>query len=316
MIGICDEISALSRAGLPLEKSLSTHSCQNSGDRLVKLAQELETGSTLSEAMREDAGFPPFCAAVVDAGLESGNLSGILDTIALIARQLRDARLFVLQALLYPIILFTALWCGLIALCFFMAPVYPPFFDAIGVKSPIASVLVWVGANSLWIIPIIVVPPILMWTLYGLWYRYSNRFSLLNQTGIFRPIRFIPWFRKAMREMRQVVFARNLAILVDASVPLDRALELVKATSGNFEREQERLIHWAHGMKEEQLVNGLRLVADNAQLKATLKLTRCQMFLPGLAMLLVAVVLCAVYLFVVGWPILQIIYQLTSPFNG
>lgn len=315
LIGICDEISALSKEGLPLETTLSVRSVRTAGDRLSQMARDLDSGRSLSDVIRSDPGFPPFCAAVVDAGLESGNISGVLDTISSLARQIRDARLFMLRISLYPVFLFTLLWFVLLILFLFLMPIFPPFFESFGIQSSTILIMEWCGEHKSAIFPIFLAPLLVLWIFYGIWCYKTNQSAILDRSRMFWGIRMIPGFSKVVSDMRRVVFVRNLAMLIESSVPLDRALDLVRTTVED-DKDSARLNRWIHGMEGPYLIRGLRLVADHSKMRADWTLSRCEFFLPSVLLLIVAILLGLSYFFVVEWPAIQILNQLMTPFNG
>src|SRR5688572_24004919 len=86
LLALNDEIAALLRAGVPLERGLSQFGRDASGRRgeLARdLAERLEKGESLPQAIAASKQqFPPLYAAVVQAGLKSGRLAVALEGLA------------------------------------------------------------------------------------------------------------------------------------------------------------------------------------------------------------------------------------------
>lgn len=312
LIGICDEISVLSKVGLPLEKSFSDRRKCSLNERLQKMSQELEKGTSLSDLIRRDPDFPPFYATVIEAGLASGNLSGILNTVVVSARQIREIRLFIYRAILYPLILFTLLWFVFIGVFLFLVPLYFSFSESIDIHYFPVQLVEWLKGNPYFNVLLIFGPPVLMGMVYLYWGRCMKRNNIFSSSrSLFR---FVPLLGTVIKELQKVVFTRNLSLLIEASVPLDQAISLASQSCCVNEKDYFRLIQWVKGTDGPHLSRGLQIVAENAQLRANLAQNRCETFLPALTTILVALVLGFAYILVIICPYIQILYQLGNPF--
>ncbi len=94
LIALNDEIAALSRAGLPLERGLLGFGIEVPG-RLgavaTALGERMERGESLAEAVRDERlNLPATYRAVVEAGLRSGRLAAALEDLAAYARGSRS----------------------------------------------------------------------------------------------------------------------------------------------------------------------------------------------------------------------------------
>ncbi|HEV3120285.1 MAG TPA: type II secretion system F family protein, partial [Isosphaeraceae bacterium] len=117
-IALNDEIAALVRVGIPLERGLLAVGKELSGKsgRLAQaLAERLNRGETLQQALKaEGAAFPGIYRAVVEAGLRAGRLSVALEGLARFARSYAELRRAVALALFYP------LFVGMLAYALFV----------------------------------------------------------------------------------------------------------------------------------------------------------------------------------------------------
>ncbi len=107
-IALNDELAALVRAGVPLERGLIEAGRDLQG-RLGALSTEmgrhLGEGKLLPEVIENSGGaLPDVYRAVIEAGIRSGRLSRALEGMASIARGYAEARRAVGMALLYPLI--------------------------------------------------------------------------------------------------------------------------------------------------------------------------------------------------------------------
>jgi len=340
LIGLGEEISALVRTGLPLEESLLLKSQTESGkvaEHLQRLTERLGTGQSLADAVRDDPVFPPVFAAVVESGIKSGNLSAALDSLTDCIRTLRDVRLFLLRATLYPLILFSVLWFVFAFLVLFVAPVFISFFESYGKEFFFFDAVLYLTTHHAAAWGFVLGIPVLIWTLYLFWTIQSARSDMIQMVGTSTLFRWLPWIGRAAIEMQKAAFARILAMLVRASVPLDQAF-LLAAKSCNarywsqdhLESLRRRiidgkanaypksavspLIEWSLGIPNEQmLLEGIDHYATMAHTRAGLLLTKCEMFLPATLTFILAVLIGVCYVLTVFGPYIQIMHFLAEP---
>ena len=347
LTGLCEEISALVRAGLPIEEALQQRSVQSSrkiGAHLKRLADKLGTGQSLAEAVRSDPAFPPVYAAVVEAGLRSGNLAGALDAIAHNARVLRETRLFLLRMSLYPIFLFTLLWCVLVGIFLFTGPRFAAFFENFGATTLMLGLMQKTAENFTPVVYVAIAVPLVVWILFFLWCRQTNRCTILQATGSRFLIGGIPWIGNAAVQLQKETFARILAMLLKASVPLEEAILLAaRACCDQFwskeslQRLQSRiveaqpeqstkqskgqawpaspistLVRWSLGIPDQRLLlDGLDQYARISRTRAESLLNKCELFLPGLLTFVCAVLIGTGYVLTIFWPYTELIHHLT-----
>ena len=123
LLALNDEIAALVRAGIPLERGLQVAGRDLRG-RLGRLAsalgQRLSRGESLSDALRgEERAVPPLYRAVVEAGARSGRLTVALEGLAEYVRGYSEARTAIGLALWYPLLVLAlayGLFVGLVSL--------------------------------------------------------------------------------------------------------------------------------------------------------------------------------------------------------
>ncbi len=339
LIGLCDEIAAFVRSGIPIEKSLldlSHDAPKHLREHLVQLARELEAGKSLADAVRDDPVFPPVYAAVVEAGIRSGNLAGALDSIAQSARVLRDTRSFLLQTTIYPMVLFTTLWFVFVGLFLFAGPRFAGFFDAYGYSTLLIAPMRLASDNLQTSLIIAAIVPLVLWAAYLIWAIRSGHGNVIQSSGRTGPLTWVPWVGRATVQLQKMTFAKILALLVKSSVPLDQAILLAaKATNDrywsreNIEKLQQRvvnktgddyprscispLIAWAIGMTNQQLlIEGLEQFARMARVRADSLIARCQLFLPGVFIFGFAAVIALCYVLTVIWPYHQLLNFLST----
>lgn len=212
------ELAGLVRAGLPLEFGLGTGRGHALADRIT---EQLRQGRSLDEALRaEEGSLPPAYRAVVEAGLRSGRLADAVETVSRTARAMVSLRRRLSLATIYPaVLLVTAFAFAVLILPRMLVPIVGMASDA-GERPPrLAVTALWLLRENpaywqLWV-PAVVL--LLLWMSGGL------------TTASMR----LPGLGRAVQSYRLSAFADLAAGLLDHGVPLDEALTLAAAASGD-----------------------------------------------------------------------------------
>lgn len=338
LIGLCDEIAALVRLDLPLEEALRTRSRdlpKHLGDRVGKLAERLDSGETLSNALENDKEFPPVYAAVVRAGLESGNLSGTLEQLAKSLQILRNSKDFLLGATLYPMFVFSVLWILLSWVLVGLGPVYADFFEDFSFTLPLIEHLRFCREHTAEFLGGMATVLLLLWTSYGIWCYRSSRSTLLT----FQPPRWFFWLRSANRDLACASFARIMILLLRSGLPLPKALDLAFHAVGDrlWTAENEKslellltnedndmfkryakspitpLVRWMFGVSDQNLlISGLEQYADMGAYRAKSHLERLELWLPVLLMFLLGGAVFLAYFLTIIFPYGYLLYHLSN----
>lgn len=345
LVGLCDEISALVRTGLPIEEALCLMGRSRQGRigrKLQELAQTLGTGKSLAEAVQNDPDFPPVFAAVVEAGIESGNLAGALDSLSASVRTLRDTRLFLLRSSLYPLILFTSLWLIFSFLVFAVVPRIFSFFNALGESFFLYDIFQSIEKSDYGIPAFTFGVPAILWLLYFLWGFLSARNNVIQSADSSRLLHWMPWVGSATVELQKTSFAQILSMLLRSSLPLDKAVLLAAQACndrywgresleslrshivlGKSEKKSEHpypksvlspLIEWSLGISNpKMLLEGIDHYAKIARTRADLLLSKCEMFLPAFLTFVLAALIGLCYFVTILWPYVHILNFLSLP---
>jgi general secretion pathway protein F len=311
-----EEIAALVRAGVPLDKGLLRAGSELKGGlkRITKaLGERLSRGESLSQALEgEKSATPPLYRAVVEAGAQSGRLSIALEGLARYVRDYSEARSAIGVALWYPILVLTlayALFVGLVAI---VIPRFVRAFETLGV--PVFRPLHWLerlGDLAPYWWPIW--PVLLVILLVGWW---RSGISATFQASSWSILKIFPWMRSLLSDYESAGFAELLALLLEHRVAYPRAVTLAAEATGNASMIQgahqlasavERgeapgqaigklpprafrpLLRWALTMGPEQgsPVESLRNLAPMYRKRGAFQAEKLQVFLPTLLMLLI-----------------------------
>ena len=239
LIALNDEIAALVRSGLPLERNLVAVG----GDLPGKLGavtralgERMARGEGLSEALAaEGAGLPHVYRAAVEAGLRAGRLPVALEGLAGFAKVHAELRRALGLALLYPLIVLTAAYGLFVAFVLAIAPRFLATFASFRFPTlaPLSR-LARLGDTAIYWGPVV---PILLILVGVSWVRSGGAGGI--GTGRWSLLRWIPWFGGMLANSRAASFAGLLALLVEHRVPLHEAVELASGASGDPAMERE-----------------------------------------------------------------------------
>jgi len=238
LVALNDEIAALVRAGVPLERGLAAVAEEMPGrlrDIGRQLAEQLAAGTPLPQAIAARHEFPPIYRAVIEAGLKSGRLPVALESLAYSARRMIELQRSVALALFYPLMILLLAYALFVG---YLLVVWPAFAELIDESLPplLDSSIDWVLSHiALWgpIIPVLLLLGAILW-----WYASRRpRDSANGRLG------WMPRIGSYRRNQRLAAFAEMLALLVEQQVALPEAVRLAADASGdaNLERGSRQL---------------------------------------------------------------------------
>jgi general secretion pathway protein F len=235
LIALGDEIAALSRAGLPLERGLAALGEDMPGGlgRVAKtLAQRAGRGQPLAAALDElGPRLPRACRAVVEAGIRAGRLPAALESLSAMLRRLADLRRTVAMALLYPMIVVGIAWALFAVFTAQVAPGLLEMLQSVGARGagPLEVLVRWGRDARIWG----PVGPAVLLLLAVLWWLAARRATLAAAPAATRLLGWLPWLGRSLRWSRAAAFADLLAVLVENGVPLDQSLRLAGQSCGD-----------------------------------------------------------------------------------
>jgi type II secretory pathway component PulF len=230
-----DEIAALARGGVPLERGLLALGGDvpgGLGDAISGLAKDMDRGQTLAEALASPSrGIPPVYRAVVEAGMRTGRLAGALESLASSLRRVADTRRAVAAAMLYPLIVLLAAWGLFVFFVVVLVPRAWPLLRDSGFKDN--AMIAWVvrAGDSAWIWGPIV--PVVVLLLVVFWWRRSSQASLVESRWSRLLLGWLPWIGHMLRATRTATFVDILALMIENEAPLDQAVVLAAEASGD-----------------------------------------------------------------------------------
>jgi len=228
------ELSLLLRAGLSVERALVAMQGMTTKPRVKHVLQSLldglRGGDALSSAMRRaDHLFPETTRKLVAAGEASGKLPDVMTRLATTAERTAQLRERVVSALIYPALLVIVMFAVLVVIFTVVLPRLEPLFAQSGAALPwpTAMLLAISGFfNAYGTFVAVVLVALLIGGLYAIRQpemqlrldRYATRTRFLLD---------IPQNYAAAQ------FCRNLGMLLDGGLPLNRALESAEGAIAN-----------------------------------------------------------------------------------
>lgn len=228
--------STMIDAGLPIVQSLDMLGTQSENPNfrriLMGVKAEVETGKSLSEAL---ASYPKVFDDLFRNLVAAGEAGGILDTIfrrlAVYQEKAAALRRQVIQALVYPSVIFVVGVLVMIVMMTRVLPVFEKMFKDLGAGSLPAptrlvlalshaladNLLLFTGATAIFITAFVMA----VRTPKG---RYIFDSALLK----------LPIIGPVLRKIAVARFTRTLGTLLNSGVPILDALDIVARTSGNM----------------------------------------------------------------------------------
>lgn len=229
------QMSTMTSAGLSLMRTLSILAEQTESKPLAKILvtvrDDVETGVSLSEAMRKhDRDFPPIMINMVKAGETGGFLDKALDTVAKNFEKESELKNTIKSAMTYPIVVVGMVVLAVAGMLIFIVPVFKEMFEGMGGSLPLPTqVLVTMSEQMIWLGPLILVGSIVG----SIWWKRNKHTEAVRK--VLDPVKLkMPVFGMLMTKLAVARFSRNFADMIGAGVPIMQSLQIVGETSGNY----------------------------------------------------------------------------------
>ena len=228
------QLATMVDAGIPLVGALDILGDQienkSFGDIIMKLRNDVETGSSLSDAIsKHKKVFSALFVNMVKAGESSGMLDEILDRLAQYLEKTSNLQKKIKSALIYPAVV-SAMALGITLLLLLkVIPVFKNIFSGFGAELPKPTMILISISDALqkyfpaiFLIAIVVV---LMVTRYV----KTDKGRLKYDSLLLK----MPIFGVLFTKVAISKFTRTFSTLIKSGVPILNSLEIVGKTSGN-----------------------------------------------------------------------------------
>ncbi len=307
LVALNDEIAALVRAGVPLDRglrSLGEDLPGRLGRFAAQLSERIARGESLTDALAEPtARLPRLYRAVIEAGIAAGRLPAALESLAGSLRRLAETRRSVVLSLTYPLLLFLLAW-GLFALSASMLSpdLYRSFHDLHLSGGEWFRPVAHLGHSARIWGPL---GPVVLLALAWLAWLASKGAAVAQGVRTTWVFGWIPGLGRMLQLSRTAVFVEVLKLLIENRVPLDQAATLAAEAAGDARLSEAAadfaaairrgepglttdlpglppLLSWliAGGQRNDTLLPALRHAADDYQRRAQYQAELSRAMLP------------------------------------
>ena len=232
LVALCDEIVALARAGVPLDRGLITLGRDLPG-RLGRVAQEMGTelaaGMPLDQLVARAPGrFPAGYQALLQAGIRAGNLPGILQGVAQLARRTGELRSQIALAAITPLIVVAMTYMLFVFWLDKLAPVYLEMCADWELNTGPAEAIVHALQQSAWLwqslAPLVIAAiAVVAWLRAG---QGTGEWSIIDLFTL----GLVGGIGRMRLAGQYASLCDQLAILLGHGLPLGESLQLISAT--------------------------------------------------------------------------------------
>ena len=223
---VIDQLALLLSSGMDVVAALEAVHSELKGASmkalLMQMRDDIQDGSSLTEALRKTKLFKDHVITLIDVGEQSGRLG---ENLIIVLQQQEKERAFkdrLRSAMMYPVLVLSLASIIGLGLTWFILPKITNLFVSLDVDLPwITRVLMWIGmvvkAYGHWLIPTIVAS--IITTVYVLF--LSRKTKFMGQWIILHT----PLLKKLIQEVELARFGFILGTLLGAGLPILQALK-------------------------------------------------------------------------------------------
>ncbi|MBM3307350.1 MAG: type II secretion system F family protein [Candidatus Eisenbacteria bacterium] len=228
------QLAAMFNAGLPVIRALYGLAREERNrafsDALVRVATDIESGETLSNAMAKHGSvFSKVYVSMVRSGERSGTLGVILGHLVKYMNRTEAIKRKVKAAMTYPMFVVGFAVLATIVLMLRIVPLMANIYDSLGANLPGPTKMVIAVSHALgrhfWLLPVLLLA--LLIAHRALRRTPAGRLSL-DSFKLRMPI-----FGAIIQKVVIAKYLRTLGVLVESGLPIIDALELAGETAGN-----------------------------------------------------------------------------------
>lgn len=230
------QLATMLDSGVPLVQAFEIvgrgHEKPAMQDLLLSIKSDIEGGTSLSEALeKHPRHFDGLYCSLVQAGEQAGVLDTLLDKIATYKEKTESLKKKIKKAMFYPAAVIVVAIIVTIILLLFVVPQFESLFQGFGADLPVFTQFVLGLSESL--------QNHGLWMLLGLVVIVVGFVQVKNRSAKFREMLDrlalrMPIVGNILTKAAYARFARTLATMFAAGVPLVEALESVAGATGNI----------------------------------------------------------------------------------
>ncbi len=221
-------------AGLPLVQCLDILSSQQDNktfkEVLVKVKEDVESGSTFAEALKKHPkAFNDLYVNLVAAGEVGGILDTILNRLATYIEKAMKLRKQVKSAMTYPATIVGIAVVVIAVILIFVIPAFEKMFNDFGGALPIPTQIVINLSNFIQNYILVIIGFIILSIFASKKIYATNKGRDVIDNWALK----LPVFGVLIRKVAVAKFSRTMATMISSGVPILDGLEIVRKTAGN-----------------------------------------------------------------------------------
>ena len=229
------QLATMIKAGVPMVQAFDIvgqgHANPSMGKLIMSLKGNVEAGGTLASALAEHPKyFDELFVSLIDAGEQSGALETLLEKVATYKEKSEALRIKIKKAMTYPISVLVVACIVSAILLIFVIPIFADMFKSFGAELPAFTQFV-VGLSDGLIANIWYIVGTIIAVVVG--YKQLMFRSKAFREGLDKLYLKIPGVGALTSNAAIARFARTLATMFAAGVPLVEAMVSVAGASGN-----------------------------------------------------------------------------------
>ncbi|MGB9847569.1 MAG: type II secretion system F family protein, partial [Desulfotomaculales bacterium] len=198
---------------------------------VTMISERLQGGATLTEATKIfPRVFPPVFVSMVEAGEVGGALEQVLENLATHFEKEHELKEKIKTAMIYPVTLLCFAILAVAVLTTFVLPKFTGLFSNLGIPLPLPTRMLIAMSDF--------ARKYLLWGVLGAAATAAVTLRLLRsgerRAWLDKMFLKLPVFGQLVQKVIVARFTRTLGILLKSGIPVVRALEVVKNTSGNI----------------------------------------------------------------------------------
>ncbi|OGW94308.1 MAG: pilus assembly protein PilC [Omnitrophica bacterium RIFCSPLOWO2_02_FULL_45_16] len=228
------QLATMVDAGIPLVGALDILGEQAEtktfGEIILKMRNDVETGSSLSDALaKHKKVFSPLFINMVKAGESGGMLDNILDRLATYMEKTSTLQKKIKSALIYPAVVSSMAIGITLILLLKVIPIFKNIFSGFDADLPIPTqVLITISDGLQKYFPYLIVAlAVIMF--FAIRYSKTEKGRLRYDSFLLK----LPIFGILFKKVAISKFTRTLSTLIKSGVPILTSLEIVGRTAGN-----------------------------------------------------------------------------------
>jgi len=229
---LIENLSALLSAGMDIASSVSALKEEAKSKRirtiLDEVAEDIEGGSTLSDALQKAGILSPHMFSLISLGEESGRLVDNLKVIVLQNEKETVFRSKVRSSLMYAVIVFTLTIVVGLGTAWFTLPKLSSFLGELEVELPlITRILISIG-SFLEVYGFIFIPLFLLFVVSAFYFLFSfPKTKFIGHRILFR----LPLIKRLIKQVEIARFGFLFGTMLEAGMPIIDAVKSIQGTT-------------------------------------------------------------------------------------